>query len=367
MVERLQTDLVRDKTNNEKKYKGKINDVYMHDIISEIDWRHIRKIGEITTTDDYSTGYITDASATTITGDGDCDWTSAISNNMVLKVSGYNEVFRITYSSATALTIDRTWIGDAISDDEVSYKLIQDRYALASDYGRMVLDPDKAVYWYSNGNRVYLEYKDPEDFEALQTTQAGDPNYYTIKWVTGDPYLYVESATDDSRTLYYTYIPTLTKMVEYTTGTITTLANAGTAVTASGTDLDGFITDTSAYDYYFRIDGDGTGASSVWYKIASVTDNTHLTLSDAYGGTAISTGTSTFTISTVSLFPSGIDLAIMYGAAIISGVDQDNIAQMKGWGILYNKILSQYKAIESKKDYGKQRVGSVYEKPGTRR
>jgi len=367
IVERVMVDLVRDRTGSEDKYKGRVNDVYLYDIPSQIDWRHLRKTGEITTTDDWSAGYITDAAGTTETGDSDCLWTSANSNNMVLKVNGYDEVYRATYSSSTELTIDRSWIGDAISGDEVSYLLFQDRYALASDFDRMTLSPDKSVYYYQSGNRVYLEYKEPEEFESLQVSQVGDPNYYTIKWISGDPYLFISQGTDDSRTLYYSYIPSLAKMTEYTTGTITTLANGGTAVTGSGTDFDGYVTDTSTYDYYFRIDGDGTGSASHWHKVASVSSDTALVLSDAYTGTSISTGTSTFTICTISLLPPGLDSALMYGAAAISAIDQGNKMQTEGWSSLFTKTVSQYRAVEGKKGYGKARMKTIYEKPGVRR
>ena len=367
IVERVQVDLIRDASASEDKYKGRVNSFYMFDLPGQIDYRHIRKTGSVTTTNDYSTGYITDVSSTTATGDSDCVWTSALTNTLLLKISGYNEVYRVTYSSSTALTLDRTWVETAISSDEVSYVLYQDRYALASDFDRMILDPDKAVYYWQGGNKNYLLYLDPEEFEAKQTFQPNTPSHYTIKWVSGDPYIFVDPPDNTARTLYYTYIPSLKRMSEYTTGTITTLANAGTAVTGSSSDFDGFITDTTNYDYYFRIDGDGTGAASKWYKIASVTDDTHLTLSDAYGGTAISAGTSTYTISMASRLPPGLDLAIIYGTAMESATDQTNKLQLQGWGAMYARIAGQYVSKENKIDYGKQRIHTCYERKGVRR
>jgi hypothetical protein len=367
LFERVMTEMVRDRTGAEAKYKGRINDQYTQEIPAQIDWRHIRLTSSITTIDDRTTGYITDISSTTVTGDSDVAWTSANSNNMLLKVSGYDELYRVTYSSATALTLDRTWIGDAISSTDTSYTLFQDRYALSSDYDRMIQDPDRSVYYYSNGSKVYLEYKTPEEFESLQVYQPNTPTHYTIKWVNGDPYLFVNPPDNTSRSMFYTYIPALKRMSEYTTGTITTLANAGTAVTGSGTDFDGFVSDTTNYDYYFRIDGDGTGSSSKWYKISTAGSNTSLTRSDAYEGTAIAAGTETYTISMVSRLPPGLDLAFVYGAALVSSVDQDNEKQTRSWAGLLANIISKYAAIEGKKDYGKQRVRTIYERPGVRR
>ena len=156
-------------------------------------------------------------------------------------------------------------------------------------------------------------------------------------------------------------------MTEYTTGTVQSLANAGTAIVGVGTDFDGYVTDTDAYDYYFRIDDDGTGAASEWYKVASAASGTSLTLADAYLGTTISAATEAFTICTVSLLPSGLDSAIMYGVAMISAMDQGNETQAKNYAGIYQKILMQYQAIEGKKGYGKSRMKTIYEQPGVRR
>lgn len=368
LVERLQKELLRDNSAAEAKYKGKINDMYMFGLPPLIDWRHVRIISSITTVDDYSTGYVSAASSTTLTGSG-TTWTSANSNNALIKISGYDELYRCTYVSATSLTIDRSWIGTAISSN-TSYSLFQDRYALASDFDRLILDPNRSVYYYQNGNKVYLKYRDPDEFEDMQTYLTNIPEYYTVKWVSGDPYLFVDPPDNDDRTIYYVYIPTLKRMSEYTTGYITTLANGGTAVTGSGTDFDGFVTDTTNYDYYLRIDPDGTGSASVWYKISSASSDTAVTLSDAYNGTAISSGTSTtgaYTISMVSRLPSGLDLAILYGAAIVGATDQTNTTQIKAWSALHDRALQPYMAVEGKLKYGQSRIRTIYEKAGVRR
>jgi len=368
IVERVQKELLRDgASGNEAKYKGIVNSLYLYDIPPDIDWRHMRKESTITTVADYTTGYVTDASSTTITGDSDCAWTSANSNTLLIKLSGYDELYRCTYSSSTSLTIDRSWIGDAISSDEVSYVLFQDRYALTSDFDRMILDSDKAVFYWQDGKKIYLKYRSLEEFESQQVYQPNDPQYYTIKWINGDPYLFIDAPDTESRTLHYYYIPSLKRMVEYTTGSISTLANGGTAVTGSGTDFDGFVMDTTNYDYYFRIDDDGTGSSSVWYKISSADSDTGITLVDTYGGTSISGGSSSFTISVVSLLPSGLDLAIVYGAAVVGAAEQDNVSQVKIWSASFDRIMDKYKSIESKKEYGQQRMRTIYEKHGVRR
>jgi hypothetical protein len=368
MTERVQKELIRDNSASEDKYKGRVNDVYTIDLPSLIDWRHIRTEASITTTADYNTGYISATSTTTVTG-ASTVWTSANSNNLLLKVSGYDEVYRCTYSAATSLTIDRSWVGTNISSN-TTYSIFQDRYALASDFDRLVLDPDKSIYYWLGGIRVYLKYRDPDVFEVKQVYTPNIPAYYTIKWISGDPYIFIDPPDTSARTFFYVYMPILKRMSEYTTGYITTLANAGTAVTGSGTDFDGFVTSTTDYDYYLRIDPDGTSSASKWYKVSSAASDTALTLSDAYAGTAISGGTSTtgaYTISMISKLPAGLDLAIIYGTAIVSAIDQTNRTQIEGWSAVYTKILDQYRAVEGKLGYSKQRVHTIYERSGCRR
>lgn len=83
---------------------------------------------------------------------------------------------------------------------------------------------------------------------------------------------------------------------DYVTGTITTLANGGTAVTGSGT------TFTAAMvGRYFKINADLD-----WYLIDSYTSATVIGLKQLYQGTAISAGSSAFTIGEMSRLPVGI-------------------------------------------------------------
>lgn len=81
---------------------------------------------------------------------------------------------------------------------------------------------------------------------------------------------------------------------DYTTGTITTLANGGTAVTFSGTTL----TALMAGRWLKTDDGE-------WYRISSITDTTHAVLQMPYQGAAISGGTSTFVIGEIPRIPEG--------------------------------------------------------------
>jgi hypothetical protein len=79
---------------------------------------------------------------------------------------------------------------------------------------------------------------------------------------------------------------------DYTTGTITTLANGSTALTASGTTF----TSAMAGRYIYLPDGN-------WYKIAAFLTTTTLTLDKAYEGISIAAGTDSFIVGQIPRVP----------------------------------------------------------------
>lgn len=89
-------------------------------------------------------------------------------------------------------------------------------------------------------------------------------------------------------------------VADYTTGTITTIANGGTVVTGSGTAWTSQMVGRSIR--ITMLDTAGTG-DGLWYEIASVASSTSLTLVRAYGGTAIAAGSAAYTIGQMPLLP----------------------------------------------------------------
>jgi hypothetical protein len=358
IVERIQSELVRDSAKNipmEKKYQGVVNDIYTVELPLLLPEDLLRKTGSIATIADYSTGTITVAAAgSTVTG-ASTVWTSANSNNGLLKSDDEDTVYRVTYSAATTLTLSdpSAWIDDAVSAG--NYRLIFDRFALASDFDRIVEDDEQepeAVYYYTGGNRAYLNPKDNGEYERDFSYTYGTPGDYTVKYVNGDPYLYISPCDDSARRIFYQYIPSLLPMSEYTASTILTLAHDGTAVTSNASVWsDTKFVDTATYDYYFRIDTDGTGSASMWYKISVILTDTTLTLADTYSGTAISSGTSAYTISRISEYPAKYDQALLYGGAL--RLDPNN-QDAKKWESIVMMLLPAYKSVWGKKIYNRQ-------------
>lgn len=126
------------------------------------------------------------------------------------------------------------------------------------------------------------------------------------------------------------YITQRTKVIDlsvadYTTGTITTTTNGGTTVVGNGTSWT-----SQMVGRYIRItytDTAGTG-DGLWYEISGVTNSTTLTLTRAYGGTAIAAGTAAYTIGQMPLLPEAFhDLPWQWAAGTYWAKEGDKRAQ----------------------------------------
>lgn len=109
-------------------------------------------------------------------------------------------------------------------------------------------------------------------------------------------------------------------VADYTTGTITT--TAGNIITGSGTTW----TSQMAGRWLQIGDGNAVGlGDGYWYKILSVASTTSLVLEKAYAGTAIATGSATYTIAQVSNLPEQYQDLPIYGAlrTYYTSVDPD--------------------------------------------
>jgi len=345
IVEVVQNELVREAASNqEAKYWGLVNQVYSNDLPSLLPERYIRKEAFINLVSEYTTGTVTVGSGTALIQGATTVWTSA-HEDYLIKVNGYDRLYRVSYSAATLLTSKNSlsWIGSTGSG--LTYTLFQDKYQLASDFAYMVEDDPtdpKVVSRYLSNSQLFLEPKDNDEFELDFNGIIGDVWAYTVKWISEVPYILVLSAPSTADILRYWYIPQLTTLTEYTTGTVT--FTTGTAVVAAGAPLWSTNVNTSANTYYIRNDADGTGSASKWAKISTVANDTALTLSGAFSFTS-GTGIS-YTISEISKWPARFDDAILYKAALIA--DPDN-AQTQKWTGLYSEAISLDKTVESKR------------------
>ena len=122
-------------------------------------------------------------------------------------------------------------------------------------------------------------------------------------------------------------------IADYTTGTIVSVANGGTAIVGSGTtwtaDMVGRyiqITQTTA----------ANGGDGFWYEIGTFTDATHIGLTKPYEGTAIAAGSATYTIGQVPVVPQAYQPAIVYRAVALYWQQQGELDRAKTYWMMYD-------------------------------
>ncbi len=122
-------------------------------------------------------------------------------------------------------------------------------------------------------------------------------------------------------------------IADYTTGTIVSIANGGTAIVGSGTtwtaDMVGRyiqITNTTA----------ANGGDGFWYEIGSYTSATSIGLVKPYEGTSISAGSATYTIGQCSVIPEAYDVAVVYRSTALYWQNQNDLARAKTYWMLYD-------------------------------
>lgn len=116
---------------------------------------------------------------------------------------------------------------------------------------------------------------------------------------------------------------------DYSTGTITTLANGGTTVTGAGTAWA-----SGMAGMYMRITTTtaANGGDNEWYEIASVQTTTSLTLTKKYQGTAIAVGSAAYVIGQITYEPETYHMAPIYRAlAQYWDLKEDTVLSQRYW------------------------------------
>lgn len=122
-------------------------------------------------------------------------------------------------------------------------------------------------------------------------------------------------------------------IADYTTGTIVSVANQGTAVVGSGTTWT-----ADMVGRYIQI-GQTTaanGGDGFWYEIGGYTSSTAITLTKPYEGTAIVAGSATYTIGQVPPIPEAYQAAILYRAAATYWEDKSEMEKAKRFWLRYD-------------------------------
>ena len=151
---------------------------------------------------------------------------------------------------------------------------------------------------YTSGSIPYVitEISDSYEWDRINETTATTSTYPEYYHVDKDKIHFFPTPSTDDDTITLSVEERFREMTlaDYTTGTITTLAAAGTEVTGSSTAWS-TVTNIRA-DGWFRVTNDGN-----WYQISSITDADTIVLKKGYEGIAISGGSDTYTIGVQAL------------------------------------------------------------------
>lgn len=193
-----------------------------------------------------------------------------------------------------------------------------------------------------------VDWDDWRDFNATTGVTGDNPSYFFVKTGASGPqvgFWPIPATSGNTITLVYQKLYRDLNTADYTTGTITSIANGATTVTGSGTTWD-----ASMAGRYIRITYGGANAGDgIWYEIESVTNATTLELSRPYLGTSISGGTAAYTIADVMVIPQKFQMMPVYGAAADYWRMEDDGPRADRFQDMYERLAEQMRDDEGKK------------------
>lgn len=324
----------------EKKYQRRVNDVYQRGIPTEFEfWDFMKKRGAVTLAATLSSGTLTVTNLSTSVTYSTGGMTTNAYAGYFLTVPSTNEVYTISSNTATVFTLSTAYIGSSASG--LAFRVYKTIYALASDYESMTTEPG---FWLEQSSgRQYINWDDDRDWKRDYTTQTSLVPYsireYTERSSAGLYQVEITPPITVARNLYYEYYKSLPEMREFTTGTATTASTVTVTLSA----------DYSAYvssGQYFRTDTDGT-----WIRISSVSGAT-LTLDSAY---PITGSTLAYTVSDAPDVPPYIQMALFYGACVMTAQEQGETAvNLSTYATYYKEIIAHAISKQNKKRYGRK-------------
>lgn len=173
------------------------------------------------------------------------------------------------------------------------------------------------------------------------------PQYFFIRNSTIEFYPTPSSSTSNAITFIYGRKQKDLSIADYTTGTITSIANNASAVVGSGTTWTSKM--VGRWIRFTDSDTANTGDGE-WYEVASVESATALTLDLLYGGTSISAGTAAYTMAQVSLLPEPYQMLPLYRALVhyFTSIKPDT-TKSRLYNDMYVNLFTELESTESSK------------------
>jgi len=176
---------------------------------------------------------------------------------------------------------------------------------------------------------------DPIRWNQIQQARLGESDVPYFTYVENQKYyLYPTPATSSHKiTLRGRLNVRDLGIADYTTGTVVSIANQGTALVGSGTT---WTADMVGRFIQINQTTAANGGDGFWYEIGAYVSATALTLLKPYEGTAISAGSATYTIGQVPPIPEAYQTAILYRACALYWEDKGDMEKAKRYWLRYD-------------------------------
>ena len=304
---------------DDSRVRGAVNDVYVREIPRKEDWSFLIVSSALTCADEYTTGNaaVVDTLGTIFTLSSDTAIDGTFTGRKI-KFSTNPNVYLITSAAGTTGGTLTPPLSGTSNVRSAAYSIFKDTYSLPNDFDRF--PKNGGLLLYEGGRIMPIPEVALQNYYADYTPSPTKPEKCRLVMVGTDtiPQVELTPPPNDPYVLGYEYLRKLVPMRETTAG-FAAIAAGGTAVSGSG-GTTRFTEATSGW--YFRIDAFGTGEESEWYRVASVTHNSALTLAVAFGlSGATSAG---YTLCAAPQMPAKMHAAILYGAVINLMADQND-------------------------------------------
>lgn len=257
----------------------------------------------------------------------------------------------VSTSDTTAMTTIDTYLNDSIkticnmqggklrfleSTKNMVTVASQEGYQIPNGFRKLI---DMYVYSGSGASTdtIYSPEMifDPTKWKLIKQFRYGTSNVPYFTYVENQKY-YIQPISSTSGNLITLRGRLQTRdlsIADYTTGTITSIANAGTAVIGSGTtwtaDMVGRfiqITETTA----------AGGGDGFWYEIGTYTSATSIGLLKPYEGTTIAAATAAYTIGQTSVIPEAYDVGVVQRSSALYWDNQNDLTRAKTYWMKYD-------------------------------
>jgi hypothetical protein len=346
------SEITRTPGNSISKIRGDVNEVYTVEIPVKFDWNFLFASTSLITNAEYATGSVTvTTDSTTVVFSSDTVLTAAMTGRKI-KISGNDVVYEFTFSNTTGGTINPSFQGpNNVSGG--SFSIFQNVYALPTNFDRF--PKNGGIYKWSGGKKDVIEEESYQEASSFfQSSPTDNPAKVRLVGTdtAGRQLVEFRPPPKSSRVYGCDYLKKVNPLSETTAGSVTINAS-GTTVTG---DTNCRFSEASAGDY-LRINDFGTSQDSTWYRIATITHNSSLTLSGAFATSGVISAE--YTISKVPEFPAKLHPGLVYGASRLVTADQ-NDPNLPLHIARFAEVLSDGKRVYVTRVYNQQ-IGTIAE------